>query len=83
MVVDLTLSSDSEEDNDSLQSIKERINRQRSTGSQSSCPPDSADETATPNSGILNQTLLILFLPNHSFNSTGELEQQRKYDYWW
>ena len=55
MVVDLTLSSDSEEDEDTLLSIKERmLNRQRSSGSQSSCPPDSADENTTPSTGILN-----------------------------
>ena len=53
MVVDLTLSSDSEEDSDTLMSIKERmLSRQRSSGSQSSCPADSADENATHTSGI-------------------------------
>ena len=53
MVVDLTLSSDSEEDSDTLMSIKERmLSRQRSSGSQSSCPADSADENATHISGI-------------------------------
>lgn len=52
MVVDLTLSSDSEEDCDTLMSIKERLlNRQRSSNSQSSCPADSADENTTAGSG--------------------------------
>lgn len=53
MVVDLTLSSDSEEDSDTLMSIKERmLSRQRSSGSQSSCPGDSADENAAVTNGI-------------------------------
>ncbi|KZS18611.1 E3 SUMO-protein ligase PIAS3 [Daphnia magna] len=55
MVVDLTLSSDSEEDSDTLMSIKERmLSRQRSSGSQSSCPGDSADENAAVTNAPVN-----------------------------
>jgi len=57
MVVDLTQSCDIEEDSardsDTLMRIKGRmLSRQRSSGSQSSCPADSADENATHISGI-------------------------------
>lgn len=66
MVVDLTLSSDSEEDSDTLMSIKERmLSRQRSSGSQSSCPADSADESTTVTNGISR----LYFLPDDLFNS--------------
>ena len=82
MVVDLTLSSDSEEDEDTLLSIKERmLNRQRSSGSQSSCPPDSADENTTPSTGILNYIIFyhlfadeFVFIAPVNLSSNAEAE---------
>lgn len=52
MVVDLTLSSDSEDDSDTLISIKERerLKRQRSPSSQSS-RPSTADSITTSSTG--------------------------------
>ena len=52
MVVDLTLSSDSEDDSDTLISIKERerLKRQRSPSCQSS-RPSTADSIATSSTG--------------------------------
>lgn len=84
MVVDLTLSSDSEEDSDTLMSIKERmLSRQRSSGSQSSCPADSADESTTVTNGNSRLYFFIRhFCLTHFFISTCQPKQQCEYGNW-